>query len=125
MRYLILLFILVVWKALSAQQLVAVSGFDVVEIQEEAKIGHFQWVFPEGTTAENLEKLAKYYTAFFTYTYNGEKRIVDVFPVVDSEETRRIMLRFLGANQVGKIAVGKEELELYAYYEKFMKFNAE
>lgn len=80
-------------------------------------------MFPEGTTSENLEKMAKYYSTSFTYTFNNETRMVDVYPVADSEDTRRVMLRFLGANQVQKITVGEEEYELYMFYEKFMKIK--
>jgi len=121
MRYLILVFLTMGYTSINAQQLVAISKLTNQEIQQEAKKGHFQWKFPEGTSAASIEKTAQYYTTYFTYTFNNDTKLVDVFPVSDSEDTRRIMLRFLGANQVGKILVGVEEFDLYAYYEKFMK----
>lgn len=106
-----------------AQQLTVKSTLNATEITKEATAGHFQWVFPDETTAEEIENTAKYYTTHFTYKYNVENKTVDVYPVQDSEETRRVMLRFLGANQVNKILVGEEEFELYSYYEKFMKIK--
>jgi hypothetical protein len=125
MRYLILVLVLVGSTAIQAQQINVVSKLTSQEIELEAKKGHFQWLFPEGTTSETLDKMAKYYSASFTYTFNNETKLVDVYPVADSEDTRRIMLRFLGANQVQKITVDKEEYELYTFYEKFMKIKGE
>jgi hypothetical protein len=106
-----------------AQQRTVKSTLNAIEITKEATAGHFQWVFPDETTADEIENTAKYYTTFFTYKYNVDNKTVDVYPVQDSEETRRVMLRFLGANQVNKILVGEEEFELYSYYEKFMKIK--
>jgi len=125
MRYLILVLVLAGSTAIQAQQINVVSKLTSQEIELEAKKGHFQWLFPEGTTSEALDKMAKYYSTSFTYTFNNETKLVDVYPVADSEDTRRIMLRFLGANQVQKITVDKEEYELYTFYEKFMKIKGE
>lgn len=108
-----------------AQQITVSSKLTASEITKEAKIGHFQWIFPAQTTAEAIQNAAKYYTSSFTYTYDATTQKVDVYPVVDSDEVRRIMLRFLGANQVNKIVVGEESYELYSFYEKFMKIKGE
>ena len=88
-----------------AQQITISSKLNASEITKEAKSGHFQWVFPASTTAEAIQNTAKYYTTSFTYTYDATTQKVDVYPVVDSDEVRRIMLRFLGANQVNKIVL--------------------
>jgi hypothetical protein len=125
MRYLTLVLVLAGSTAFKAQQITLVSKLSSQEIELEAKKGHFQWVFPEGTTVENLENKAKYYTSFFTYSFNKETKLVDLYPMTDSEDTRRVMLRFLGANQIQKISVGEEEYELYMFYEKYMKFKSE
>lgn len=122
MKYFFAVLVCAFFAQTNAQQISVVSKWSALEIQQEALKGHFQWTFPEGTTAESLEKTAKYYAASFTYTFDNETKLVDVFPVVDSEDTRRVLLRFLGANQVNSIKVGEEALELYMYYEKFMKF---
>ncbi|NDB34415.1 MAG: hypothetical protein EB023_03515 [Flavobacteriia bacterium] len=109
----------------TAQQQSINTVFSSEEILKEAKSGHFQWVFHNQTTQEEIANLAKYYTNFFTYTFNNDTKIVDVYPVVDSEDTRRVMLRFLGANQIKEIKVGEVSYELYVFYEKFMKYEAE
>ena len=108
-----------------AQQITVSSKLTASEITKEAKLGHFQWIFPAQTTAESIQNTAKYYTTSFTYTYDATTQKVDVYPVADSDEVRRIMLRFLGANQVNKIVVGEESYELYSFYEKFMKIKGE
>ena len=108
-----------------AQQITVSSKLTASEITKEAKLGHFQWIFPAQTTAESIQNTAKNYTTSFTYTYDATTQKVDVYPVADSDEVRRIMLRFLGANQVNKIVVGEESYELYSFYEKFMKIKGE
>ena len=108
-----------------AQQITVSSKLTASEITKEAKLGHFQWIFPAQTTAESIQNTAKYYTTSFTYTYDATTQKVDVYPVADSDEVRRIMLRFLGANQVNKIVVGEESYELYSFYEKYMKIKGE
>jgi hypothetical protein len=108
-----------------AQQITVSSKLTASEITKEAKLGHFQWIFPAQTTAESIQNTAKYYTTSFTYTYDATTQKVDVYPVADSDDVRRIMLRFLGANQVNKIVVGEESYELYSFYEKFMKIKGE
>ena len=123
MRFFILLALFSFFTGIKAQNMTISSKLNSEEVLREAKTGHFQWVFPENTTAENLEKLAKYYKANFTYTFNDASKLVDVYPVIDSDDTRRVMLRFLGANQVSGIKVGKETLELWIFYEKFMKIK--
>lgn len=123
MRFFILLALFSFFAGIKAQNMTISSRLNSEEVLREAKTGHFQWVFPENTTAENLEKLAKYYKTNFTYTFNDASKLVDVYPVIDSEDTRRVMLRFLGANQVSGIKVGNETFELWVFYEKFMKIK--
>jgi len=124
-RYLISLIVLLACTHFTAQQQSINTVFSSEEMLKEAKSGHFQWVFSAQTTQEEITNLAKYYTTFFTYTFNSDSKIVDVYPVVDSEDTRRVMLRFLGANQIKEIKVGEVSYELYVFYEKFMKYEAE
>jgi len=124
-RYLISLILLLACTHFTAQQQSINTVFSSEEILKEAKSGHFQWVFPSQTTQEEIANLAKYYTNSFTYSFNNDTKIVNVYPVVDSEDTRRVMLRFLGANQIKEIKVGEVSYELYVFYEKFMKYEAE
>jgi len=124
-RYLISLILLLACTHFTAQQQSINTVFSSEEILKEAKSGHFQWVFPSQTTQEEIANLAKYYTNSFTYSFNNDTKIVNVYPVVDSEDTRRVMLRFLGANQIKEIKVGEVSYELYVFYEKFMKYEGE
>ena len=125
MRHLFFTIFLTVGVLSIAQQITVTSNLSASDIKKEAKLGHFQWVFPEKTTVESIQNTAKYYTTSFTYTFNQTTKTVDVFPINDSEEVRRVMLRFLGANQVSEMKVGAESYELWTYFESFMKYNKE
>ena len=125
MRHLFFTIFLTVGVLSVAQQITVTSNLSASDIKKEAKLGHFQWVFPQKTTLESIQNTAKYYTTSFTYTYNETTKTVDVYPINDAEEVRRVMLRFLGANQVSQIKVGEESYELWTYFESFMKHNKE
>ncbi len=125
MRHLFFTIFLTVGVLSVAQQITVTSNLSASDIKKEAKLGHFQWVFPEKTTLESIQNTAKYYTTSFTYTFNETTKTVDVYPINDAEEVRRVMLRFLGANQVSQIEVGEESYELWTYFESFMKHNKE
>ena len=123
MRHLFFTIFLTVGVLSVAQQITVTSNLSASDIKKEAKLGHFQWVFPQKTTLESIQNTAKYYTTSFTYTFNETTKTVDVYPINDAEEVRRVMLRFLGANQVSQIEVGEESYELWTYFESFMKHN--
>ena len=125
MRHLFFTIFLTVGVLSVAQQITVTSNLSASDIKKEAKLGHFQWVFPQKTTLESIQNTAKYYTTSFTYTFNETTKTVDVYPINDAEEVRRVMLRFLGANQVSQIEVGEESYELWTYFESFMKHNKE
>lgn len=125
MRHLFFTIFLTVGVLSVAQQITVTSNLSASDIKKEAKLGHFQWVFPQKTTLESIQNTAKYYTTSFTYTFNETTKTVDVYPINDAEEVRRVMLRFLGANQVSQIKVGEESYELWTYFESFMKHNKE
>jgi hypothetical protein len=46
-----------------------------------------------------------------------------VFSVADSEDARRVMLRFLGANQIQTIAFNGTNHQLYNFYDLYMKIK--
>lgn len=106
-----------------AQSSVVVSGLNEKQTRIEAGKGHFQWVFPSVFTKEKIDALAQYYKTSFTYVFDGKLNKMDIYPVKDSEETRRIMLRFLGACQFNTIQVDDKKFELYDFYNQYMQFN--
>ena len=67
--------------------------------------------------------LAKYYASSFYYSFDVKTNRMDVYPIADSEETRRIMLRFLGACQFKSVTVGDKVYPLYDFFDQFMHFN--
>ena len=59
-RYLISLILLLACTHFTAQQQSINTVFSSEEILKEAKSGHFQWVFHNQTTQEEIANLAKY-----------------------------------------------------------------
>ncbi|MFM1893079.1 MAG: hypothetical protein ACO28O_08760 [Crocinitomicaceae bacterium] len=123
MRILTTLILLFTVGQLLAQSAGVVSGFNDKQLRSEVRKGHFQWVFPPEFTKEKIDGLAKYYASSFYYSFDVKTNRMDVYPIADSEETRRIMLRFLGACQFKSVTVGDKVYPLYDFFDQFMHFN--
>lgn len=123
MRTIVTLMVFLLTASFMAQPTVVTAGLKQNQMSVEAKKGHFQWIFPNGFTKEKIDQLAKYYTSAFTYRFDAKSNQVDVYAVEDSEETRRIILRFLGACQFKTVKVEDKEYLLYEFYDQFMQYN--
>ncbi len=120
-KVIILLLLVFIGATSQAQQISVTCSMDNKTMTSEAKTGHFQWKFPSTTTLSSIENTAKYYAPFFTYKFDEKTGVLDINSINDGDETRKIMLRFLGANQVNEIKVGEISYKLYEYYDSYLK----
>lgn len=109
----------------TAQTLTANVKWTKKECLQESQKGHFQWVMPSEITKAVIEKSASYYTSYFKYDFDASKQLINIYTLDDSENSRRVVLRFLGANQISQIVFENENYELYDFYEKHMKLKTE
>lgn len=93
---------------------------DSKEFLTEANKGHFQWILPVSLTKAEIEKSASYYESAFIFTYDEKKNSIDVYSLNNTDDDRKIMLRFLGANQIQTIIYNNVNYELYDFYNSYM-----
>jgi len=122
-KFLFMFFVLGISTQILAQKGTAKVLWSEKELNTEAKKGHFQWVLPTEIDSVQVNSTAKYYVQSFTYSFNQDKHTIDVFSVADSENARRVMLRFLGANQIQTIAFNGTNHQLYNFYDLYMKIK--
>jgi hypothetical protein len=122
-KILFLIFVSGISSQIAAQKSTAKVLWNEKEMALEATKGHFQWVLPMEIDSAQISNTAKYYVQSFTYSFNQEKRTMDVYSIGNSDDARRVMLRFLGANQIQTISFNGTDYALYRFYDLYMKIK--
>ena len=76
---------------------------------------------PEAVTNSEVEKYAEYYKNAFVVSFNEKTHIVNIKMIENNSSNRRVILRFLGANQVHNITVEGNSFLMNDFYETFLK----
>ena len=83
--------------------------------------GSISMVLPSEVTSEDVDRYSQYYTSFFETSYDASSRKVTFNMVSNEAKSRRVILRFLGANKIQTIKVGEKSILLGDFYDKFLK----
>ena len=78
-------------------------------------------VLPDNVTAEGVQKYSKYYTSYFTTSFDQEAHKVTFNMVQNDAKSRRVIIRFLSANGIQFIKVGDRSLPLSNFYDDYLK----
>ena len=76
---------------------------------------------PEAVTNSEVEKYAEYYKNAFVVSFNEKTHIANIKMIENNSSNRRVILRFLGANQVHNITVEGNSFLMNDFYETFLK----
>ena len=83
--------------------------------------GDFSMELPTEVTADDVAKYSKYYTAFFTTSFDVKSHMV-TFKMVDNDpKSRRVIIRFLSANGIQFARVEDNSLPLANFYDTYLK----
>lgn len=75
---------------------------------------------PANVTAEDVAKYSKYYTPYFTTTFDAQSHNV-IFTMVNNDvKSRRVIMRFLGACKIQTVKVEDESYLVHELYETFL-----
>jgi hypothetical protein len=105
---------------ISFGQDVANFGTSTTIIQGK-QVGKFEVKLPSRVTNEDVSNYAQYYTNYFTVTYNNKTNIASIQMVNNDSQTRRIIIRFLAANQISLVSVDNTPYDLNTFYDNFLK----
>jgi hypothetical protein len=83
--------------------------------------GIIEMTLSEAVTKENVDKYAGYYKNIFSVTFDETKHIVTFKMLDNTSSNRRVILRFLSANQVQNVIVEGQLFLIHDFYENFLK----
>jgi hypothetical protein len=98
----------------------AVCGTKLVLTQEK-EAGKIKMKLPANISEEDVRNYASYYEKMFTINFNNTTHEIVYNMVVNDANNRRVILRFLAANQIQNVIVEGRVYNNNDFYEAFLK----
>ena len=83
--------------------------------------GKFVFKLPSNLTAEDVEQNSKYYTHYFSVSFDAGSHDATVTMNENTEKNRYVIARFLSANGIKFLSVDGENVALYDFIDKYLK----
>ncbi len=83
--------------------------------------GIIEMTLSDAVTKENIEKNAVYYKNIFSASFDEPTHVVTIKMLDNTSSNRRVVLRFLSANQVQNVIVEGQSYLTHDFYENFLK----
>lgn len=98
----------------------AVCGTKLALTQEK-EAGKIKMKLPANISEEDVRNYASYYEKMFTVDFNNATHEIVYNMVVNDANNRRVILRFLSANQIQNVIVEGRVYPANDFYEAFLK----
>ncbi len=82
--------------------------------------GHIQMTLPSEISEENVIMYSKYYTNIFTVDFDAKTNIASFHMLSNDANSRRVILRFLSANQIVSVQVDSMKYDLGTFFDKYL-----
>ena len=115
------LFILLVSSSLTAQVVNSASCISKSSLLSGKESGKIEITLPESVIKENVEEYGKYYIKMFTIGFDEKSHVATFNMVTNDENSRRVIMRFLSANQIQSVVIENKVFTLTDFYENFLK----
>ncbi len=83
--------------------------------------GLIELTLPETSTKDDVAKYASYYKNAFLVTFDEKSHVAIIKMVENTSSNRRVIVRFLSANQVQNVIVEGKSFILNDFFENFLK----
>jgi hypothetical protein len=93
----------------------------VKNLKEGVSKGKIELTLPSQLSPEDVASYAKYYEPFFLVDYNSKNHVATFQMVSNTVEARRVILRFLGANQIQTVIIEGKSYQLQDFYQNFLE----
>jgi hypothetical protein len=103
------------------QKTLSATAANLAELKGGIAMGHIQLTLPAEVTEENVIMYAKYYTNMFTVDFNAKSHVATFHMLTNDANSRRVILRFLGANQIANVQVADRTYDLGAFFDNFLQ----
>ena len=83
--------------------------------------GKIELTMPVQLSPEDVAGYAKYYEPFFYVDFNSKNHMATFQMVSNTSESRRVILRFLSANQIQAVVVDGKSYQLQDFFQNFLE----
>ena len=83
--------------------------------------GVISMTLPTSVTAVDVTTYSKYYTPYFTTAFEASTNKVSFTMVNNDAKSRRVIMRFLGANKIQTVLVEDRVFPVTEFYNTFLK----
>ena len=90
-------------------------------LTQEKDAGKIKMKLPASVSEEDVRSYASYYEKMFTIDYNATTHEIVYNMVVNDANNRRVILRFLSANQIQSVIVEGRVYAINDFYEAYLK----
>jgi hypothetical protein len=90
-------------------------------LTQEKDAGKIKMKLPASVSEEDVKSYASYYEKMFTIDYNATTHEIVYNMVVNDANNRRVILRFLSANQIQSVIVEGRVYAINDFYEAYLK----
>jgi hypothetical protein len=90
-------------------------------LKEGVASGKIEVTLPNQLSPEDVATFAKYYEPFFFVDFNSKNHVATFQMVNNTADSRRVILRFLSANQIQTVLVDGKSYQLHDFYQNFLE----
>ncbi len=91
------------------------------EIFKSKENGSYTFTLPKGTTKEEVEQSAKYYTIYFNVIFDELTSEAKINLITNDFKARHVICRFLVSNDIEIINMEGQEFVVEEFYKLYMK----
>ncbi len=117
---LVAVFLISIFISFAQDNSTAICGTKLALTQEK-DAGKIKMKLPASVSEEDVRSYASYYEKMFTIEYNNTTHEIVYNMVVNNANNRRIILRFLSANQIQNVIVEGRLYTANDFYENYLK----
>ena len=117
---LVAVFLISIFISFAQDNSTAICGTKLALTQEK-DAGKIKMKLPASVSEEDVRSYASYYEKMFTIDYNATTHEIVYNMVVNDTNNRRVILRFLSANQIQNVIVEGRLYTANDFYENYLK----
>ena len=104
-----------------AQTANSASSHSVNNLTAGISTGKIELILPSQLSSEDVASSSKYYEQFFLVEFNAKNHVATFNMVSNIPESRRVILRFLAANQIQSVIIEGKSYPLQDFYQSFLE----
>ena len=116
-----LLFLAIYTNSFSQESAKTAIANNLTEINTSKENGIYKFILPKGTTLASVEQSAKYYTIYFTVSFDESKNEVTIKLINNDEKSRHVIVRFLVSTEVNSVSMEGKPFSTEDFYRNYMK----